>query len=377
MWRLLLRNLLDDPARTLLSILGLAAAVMLVLVFEGFSEGLYAQLRAYPERVGADLVVLRAGVRNLAAATSALPQSTRAELEATPGVERVHPLGGLPLIYEANGQRTPIYVVAFEDKGGPPVVVEGGPPEPGRRVVIDAGLADKYELGVGDEVELAGERFVVAGITTGAAALFTPYVFVRIEDLIDIAITRAMETGDAPANLGVGFYLVDLAPAAQLEDVGASIERRLPAVDVLAPAEIAANDVQMGRRMMGGVMQLLVVVAYVIALLVVVIVLSSSVLARARELGTLKAVGASTPRLIVSLGLEASLLMSVAFVVGAAAAAAVAAGIEAASPMYLVTPWVPGALLRTAAGALLISWVGAAMPAHRIGQLDPAEVFAR
>lgn len=377
MIRLVLRSLAADPVRTLLSVLGLAAAVVLVLVFEGFSEGFYAQLRAYPASVDADLVVMRAGVKNLAAATSALPQDTRARLEAVDGVRTAHPLGGLPLIYERGGQRTPVYVVAFTSKGGPPGVIAGARPSPGRHVVVDAGLADKYGFVVGDSVDLAGERFEIAGLSTGTAALFTPYVFVRLEDLVDIAVARSLANGEVPTGFGVGCFLIDVEPGANVAAVRAHIEAAIDVVDVLTSAEIARNDVRMGKRMMGGVMGLLVGVAWLIALLVVGIVLWTSVLARFRELGTIKAVGSSTGQLVGWLLLEATLLVAVAFVLGAFASGGVALAIEHVSPSYLVRPWELGALLRTAAAVLVAAWVGAALPARRIAQLDPAQVFSR
>jgi hypothetical protein len=47
--RIALRNLLQDRFRPLLSITGVALAVMLVLTLEGFVAGLYRQVGAYLE----------------------------------------------------------------------------------------------------------------------------------------------------------------------------------------------------------------------------------------------------------------------------------------------------------------------------------------
>ena len=82
MLRFVLRQLQLDPVRTTLTSLALAAVVAVILVFEGFMEGIVAQSRNAVLERGADLIVTQAGIKNMMAARSILPQFTRSEVEA-------------------------------------------------------------------------------------------------------------------------------------------------------------------------------------------------------------------------------------------------------------------------------------------------------
>src|SRR4029450_11271946 len=99
------RKLLHGPGRPRLSILSVASAIALVLVFEGFRTGLYREIRDFPAEMPADLIAMQAGVSNLLGARSVLPRRARAEVEAVPGVKVAHPLGGIPLIYTHGARR--------------------------------------------------------------------------------------------------------------------------------------------------------------------------------------------------------------------------------------------------------------------------------
>jgi hypothetical protein len=67
-----------DPIRTVLTGLTLAAIVAVILLLEGFLEGVIEQSRSAVLNRGADLIVTQSGIKNLTLARSTLPQSTRA-----------------------------------------------------------------------------------------------------------------------------------------------------------------------------------------------------------------------------------------------------------------------------------------------------------
>ena len=68
------RQLLSDPLRTLLTIAAMAAVVAVILIFEGFNAGLLAQMRNTVMGHQVDLIVSQAGVSNMTAVRSILPQ---------------------------------------------------------------------------------------------------------------------------------------------------------------------------------------------------------------------------------------------------------------------------------------------------------------
>ena len=80
MLRLVYRQLLLDPVRTVLTGTAVAAVVAVILILEGFNEGLMRQFRETVEKRGGDLILTQAGVANMSVARSVLPQYTRLDV---------------------------------------------------------------------------------------------------------------------------------------------------------------------------------------------------------------------------------------------------------------------------------------------------------
>jgi len=365
-----------ESARVLTSALAVGAAVGLVLVFQGFRTGLYQQMRELPESLPADLVVLQAGVENIAGARSTLAPTTRQDVEGVPGVGAVHPLAGTPLIFSRDGLTTPIYVVAYDTAGGPTELEEGHLPRAAGEVIVDRALAHDHGLATGDTVEVVGATFTVAGVAPPNASMWTPIVYVRYGDLID-----AWVAGDLPEELAgdislLSFLLVDAAAGVEPSVLRASLEAALPDIDVMTPAELGQSDLATGRRMMDPVLDLLVGIAVVTGVLVVGLTLFSSVVGRQRELAVMKALGTSSRRLALQLGLEALVLVVLALVIGAALAAGTAEAVHLASPGQTVTPLEPGNLWRTAISVAGMAVLGSLAPLWRLARVDPATAFS-
>jgi putative ABC transport system permease protein len=374
MLRLVYRQLILDPWRTALTVTAVAAVVAVILVLEGFTEGLLAQLRNTVTERNADLIISQEGIANLTAARSILPQFARRDVEAVEGVAAAHPLTSMLAIYEQNGRSTPILFFVHDAGGGPRKFVAGGPAETARDIVIDRSLARKYGLQPGDAFVLSGFEFRIAGITAGAAVLFTPIAFARFDGLIDFYFESDLADDISTFPL-LSYLLVELAPGADRAAVAERIEAAVPAGDVFLPERLAENDADLGRAMFGPILDLLVGIAYLIGILVIAIIMFSAVGARRRSLGVLKALGFSPGFLGLGVVLEAQILALAAFPVGLLLAAGIAAAVEAAVPLYLVLPLEPVPTIRTAIATLVFAALGALAPLGLIRRVDPGLVF--
>jgi predicted lysophospholipase L1 biosynthesis ABC-type transport system permease subunit len=357
-----------------LSILVVAAAIALVLVFEGFRVGLYAQVRSFPQGLPADLVAAQRGVSNILGARSVLPQSARAEVETVRGVKAAHPLGGMPVIYSRGDESSPIYVVAYDTAGGPRHLVTGHGIAEKDEIVVDAALARKYGFTPGEGVEFLGHTFKIAGLSADGTNFFDPYVFARLEDVVDLYLA-----GDLPeevaTNAALSFLLIELEPGADRDAVRAEIERKVPSVNVFTPAELGANDVRRAQGFMGPPLNLLVVIAYVVGILLVALTLYASVLARMREFGIMKAIGTPGVRLAGAVTGEALVVSMLALAIGTSIAVGLAHLIRWAMPLYLVDPLELHVLARTTIGTGIMACLGALLPIHRVAAVDPSSVF--
>src|SRR3972149_10676497 len=86
------RNLFQEKARLLISVGGVAFALLLVLALDGLVAGSLAQITAYINSTGADVYVAQSGVRTMHMSASALPLSKAADVRLVDGVERVEPI---------------------------------------------------------------------------------------------------------------------------------------------------------------------------------------------------------------------------------------------------------------------------------------------
>src|SRR3972149_6201543 len=91
------RNLFQEKARLLISVGGVAFALLLVLALDGLVAGSMAQITAYINHSGADVYVAQAGVRTMHMSSSALPLAKAEEIRRVPGVAAV-----APILYASN-----------------------------------------------------------------------------------------------------------------------------------------------------------------------------------------------------------------------------------------------------------------------------------
>lgn len=376
--KMLARTLVLQRSRAVLSAMAVSAAVVLIVVLEGFQVGLYQQIREYPQTLDVPLIATQAGVKNMTGARSIIPLSAIGSVEGVPGVTKAHPLVGVPFVYSREAKRTPIYIVAYDERGGPESISAGRALDGSREIVIDRALARRYDLSPGDTMELAGVELSIVGISGGSSNVFNPYVFVSLRDAMALysAASDQMDhlTG---GKIGVSFLLIDVEPGFDLADVRHTIEQRTPAVDILTPTELGDNDVAMARQLMGGVLGLLVVVAYAIGILVIGLTLYASISERLREFGIMKAIGARNGLLYRLVLAEALLLVAASLVLGLAAGVGVAELIGQFAPQYLVVPLAGRVVARTAIAALVMGGVAALLPIRRVANVDPVMVFRR
>src|SRR5512136_2960770 len=99
------RNLFHNRIRLALSVAGVALAVMLILLLNGFLSGMYTQVAAYLDHTPGALVVAQEGVRNLLGATSLLPAGAADAASDVEGVARVIPILSQFVILDLDGKK--------------------------------------------------------------------------------------------------------------------------------------------------------------------------------------------------------------------------------------------------------------------------------
>lgn len=370
---LIYRSLRLDRSRTLLSVLAVAAAITLVIVLEGFKTGLYEQVRTYREQMPATLVAVPAGARSVAFAQAGITEDAQHALADSVGVERASPLVSAPLIFVHGDQRAPITLVGYDGVGGPWRISKGRGIEGPEEAVLDRALSKRFRVDPGDTIELVGGRFLVVGLSEGTSSMLGSYVFIGLQDA-HLAVHAFDQSTEATRETATQ-VLLDLSPGVDAEEARRAIEKAIPQIQLVTPAELAANDVALTEGIMGSTMDLLVVVSYVVGVLVISLTLYAVVLEHLREFGVLKAIGSSNGLLYRYVLGQAAILSLVGFGIAVLASLGVAWLISVLVPQYQVLPWQSEVIARAAIATGGMALIASLIPVRQVANVEPAVVF--
>jgi hypothetical protein len=153
------KNLFEQPLRLAFSVLGVALAVMMILVMWAILQGVLAQAGAYVKHTEAQIWVVQRGFTDIAHGFSVVPAPLEEELERIPGVRSANPITAarteVPI--PADGEEA-VSVVGYDPEtgvGGPwEFATEPAVPRSGE-VVADETFAQISGLEVGFNEGLA------------------------------------------------------------------------------------------------------------------------------------------------------------------------------------------------------------------------------
>lgn len=379
--RLAADNLTRSPGRTGLVVAALGAGVALVLqtagVVQSSEEGVLAWV---DEAIGADLFVTAHSPVSSGAQGLAMRDEVGRKMASLPDVE-----AALPVRFQriGFGGRT-VFLIALDAAGfhaanqrRPTVLgreLYARLPEPGTAVVSD-NFAALHRVAPGERIEVRGPHGPVPLQIIGT---LLDYSWNRGTIFLDLAQYR--QHFDDPL---VDVFDIYVRPGADPEAVRAQILRRWGAEEslvVLTRQELRASISSMIRRLYGIAYAQEAVVGLV-AVLGVVTALLISVLQRQRELGLLRAVGASQGQVLRSVLAEATLLGLVGAVVGLLVGIPLEWYVvrvllfdEAGFLLPLRVPWLTTGLL--VAGAITISTLAGLGPALHAVRLRIPEAIA-
>lgn len=361
------RNLLKDKTRVALSVGGVALAVMLILVLNGFLDGMYAQITSYLDRSPGSIVVAQEDVENMLGSTSLVPSGVEAQAESVRGVDEVIPILSQFIILDLHEKKQPVYLVGYNTDlgGGPWELAAGQEPRTKRELVFDRILAGRHGLAIGDRLEVLGKDFTIVGLSEGTSSWMTSFLFLRKEAAEELLLAPGASS----------FLLVVTSPGA---DVGAVLQKLgdLSGVDALAKEQMAANDLELFARVFSAPLKLMVGIAFLVGTMIVGLVIYTITVERQREYGMLKAVGAANRVLYRVVLAQALATSSVGALAGVLLAYAAAWWIMAARPQFLIVFDPYDAAWSLLAG-LGIALAAALFPARVVAGLAPAEVFRR
>lgn len=366
-------NVRQRPVRALVSAAGVALGVCLVMLFTGLARGLSNDLERRSQNLKAEIVFTRdAGSTQLMSTAANLPVQYADELLKVEGVAMALPdiryvsQGGKGFGFEQvegvdwepfaamNGMslvagRAPRFEV---DEQGEPVVKE---------VVIDEAKARNNKLTVGSEIKLFGD------LTYKVAGIYTPEAGPRVKMPL-----AAMQYALQAPNKCTWVY-VKLKNPDQAVEMARKIDAELPDNKIQLTRDIITN-IEKSIPYLGVFLRTLVGLSALVSGLVVMLAMYTTITERTREIGILKALGASRGFIVGEIVKEAVLISVIGVAAGFAFSFAAGYLIQKAYALPFEYSWLWG--LTAALIGLLGGALGALYPAVRAANLDAVSALA-
>jgi putative ABC transport system permease protein len=368
-----LSSLLHDRGKLIAAIAGVAFAAALLLVQVGLFVGFLGTSSAIITRIGGDVWVMARGTE-VVDNGEPLSAGSRAAIASQPCVESVRSaVIAVSTLRKPSGALDYVQVIGVERGQRPlvPWVLARGLPTdlhaPGR-VAIDEHDLDKLSLPedpLGQSIELSGHTTIVAALTRGirSFALY-PYLFAEIETA---RVLAGMGEGQAQ------YFIAELESPACTSAVLRGVRRH----DDL-DAHTAADFARMTQSywVFGSGAAGALAFSALFSLLVGAVIVAQTLYAitqdHAKELATLKAMGATPRELCAFVAWQASALA----VTGGAFGAAIAAGLSGALSRQGIDVALAPSVFAVAALAVAGMCALASLPSARhVLQIEAAEVF--
>lgn len=367
MIRLAFRNLFQNKARLLISVGGVALALLLILSLDAIFTGVERQVTAYIDSSGADIIVAQEGVRNMHMASSSLPDSVGRKVKAVPGVASVTPILYLTNNVVYGDERNLAYIIGLPKKavmGGPWKIFSGRGQIGKDEAIIDRTIAEKSGIALGDEVEILGKKFEVVGLSEGTASLVNSVAFISMDDFEGLRGSYGK----------FSFLLVKVYPAQSPEAVASRIQAQVRDVTVQTRDEFAQQERRVIKDMSTDVVTIMNLIGFLIGLAVMALTVYTSTLARRREYGMLKALGARNADLYLTVLAQALLSVILGFSFGLAITWLLSLIIPATGS-NLALEVSAASLAKVGGVSLVIAALSGMLPIRQIAGLDPAMVF--
>ncbi|HZT57435.1 MAG TPA: ABC transporter permease [Pyrinomonadaceae bacterium] len=364
-------NVRQRPVRAFVSAAGVALGVCLVMLFTGLTRGMSSDLQRRSQSLKAEIIFTRPNGDNPLATSASLPVKYVDLLTQVDGVAMALPdvryvsQGGNGFGFEqvegvdwaqfaAMNDMTLVAGRAprAADESGKPVLDE---------VIVDETKAKNSHLSPGSTLMLFGNKpYKVVGI-------YSPEAGPRVK----MSLAAMQDAIEAP-NKCTLIYVKVKDPSRAVE-VAQRIREALPGNNLQMTRDIVTNF-EKSIPFLGVFLRTLVGLSAIVSMLVVMLAMYTTITERTREIGILKALGASRGFIVAEIEKEAVLISAIGLAAGFLVSFAAGYLIQRNSGLLFEYSWtwaLTAVFIGLAGGAL-----GALYPAVRAANLDAVSALA-
>ncbi len=362
MFELVLANLRVRPFRTIISVIGVALGVVLVVMFTGLARGMTKDLAQRASNWKAEIVFTRPGGMDTMSSNASVNMAYAPRLLEIEGVDATVPMyryiasdnKGTWGIRQIDGVEWEPYARMNDMQ-----ILEGRSPVADDEIVFDQRQIAEEKLNIGDPYTLfGGKQYKIVGV-------FAPPSGARIKMSLK-AMQTALESDKCT------YILVKVKDGYDQTEVAARIDQELPGNKVSLTRDIII-DAQERIPGLNTFLRVLVGLGALVSTIFVLLSMYTTITERRKEIGILKSLGASTGFIIRTIEGEAFIIGILGIIVGFVAA--IGASYVISLNFNLIFEFSPGWIITAVAIAIGGSLIGALYPAWRAAGIDPVEVM--
>lgn len=363
MFELVLANLRTRPFRTLISIIGVAIGVILVVLFTGLAQGMSNDMAKRAANWKAEIVFTRPGAMELTSSNASVSTAYADRLMQIEGVQATVPV----IRYLTSNPKRgfgfqQIDGVDWElfSKMNDIQIIQGRAAQAIDEVVLDERALEEQNVQVGGQTEVLGKNYKVTGV-------FSPPSGARIKMPL-AAMQEVLQVQNK-----CSYILVKIKDGADAEIVAGRIKEALPGNQINLSRDLVIDQ---GDRIPGlnTFLRVLVGLGAFVSMVFVLLSMYTTITERRKEIGILKSLGASKSFIIRVIEGEAFLIgvlgVLVGFIVSLLASLIISRSFDL--QFEFSRGWILTAILIAIGGSLF----GALYPAWKASAIDPVEVMA-
>jgi putative ABC transport system permease protein len=358
-------NVMHRKTRTAVSVLAVAMEVAMVMILVGLANGTLGEIAERLENVGADVLFQPPDASLILGATSAvMPLKYMDIMREVDGVTEVTPvLNWLVAKIKGDSRAVNLWAIdypTFARISGGFDMVEGRPLEGPYDLVMDTVLAKATGVVVGEKLPMMNREFTVVGIARAGAG---GRLYARIQD-----VQESIGTPDKAS-----FFLVKGRSATEAEQLAERLASRFKGHKITPIAQVSKvmQDNAVGLQQFK---QALTGMAVVISFLVVLLAMYTTIIERTREIGILRAIGATQSKVVQLVVAESFLICLAGVLVGILLAFLVRFLLPYGFPTLQVELTQRWAVIASALG-LVGGLLGSIYPATRAARMDPIQAL--
>ncbi len=358
--KLVFENLKHRPVRTLIGIVVIGIQVTLILTLVGLKEGTLSDQAARASGVGADIIV-RPPSSSVVSMSASMLAGYAAKIDQQPHVKLS--TGVLQQGTDLFNYVTGLDLPQFNKLSGGFHFVAGGQFQGPDDVMIDEFYARQHKYSVGDTVMLLNRPWRVSGI-------YQPGMLTRV--VVPLATLQNLT-----ANTGkVSMIYVKLDDSSKTDQVASQLRDVLKDDRIYSMEEFTSLFSTSNIPMLNGFIWVVIGLGVVVGFLAVLLSMYTAVLERTREIGVLKALGASPGYILNILLREAALIAIAGAIFGILLSYVTRFVIHNLVPANLIQAIVPEWWLIAGAIAIAGALLGALGPGLKAARQDAIEALA-